>query len=62
MAWVKFTEDFDWWPSPQVTIAYKAGMTLNVTRRCAESAKAKGKAVSCASPRKALSVDGKAAS
>lgn len=61
MAWVKFTEDFDCWPSPQVTIAYKAGMTLNVTRRCAESAKAKGKAVSCASPRKALSVDGKAA-
>lgn len=60
MAWVKFTEDFDWWPSPQVTIAYKAGMTLNVTRRCAEIAKAKGKAVSCASPRKALSCDGKA--
>ncbi len=45
MTWVHFTNDFDWKPSQPVTIAYKAGSTKNVTRRCAERAIADGKAV-----------------
>lgn len=43
--WVRFTADFDWKPAPSVTIGYLAGMTQNVTRRCAERAFAKNKAV-----------------
>lgn len=38
MPWVRFTSDFDFDPRHGVTIAYKAGMVLNVTRRCAERA------------------------
>lgn len=52
MAWVRFTNDFEWWPSPQVTISYKAGSVLNVTRRCAAEAVAKGRAVRAAAPRR----------
>lgn len=50
MAWVRFTSDFEWWPSPQVTISYKAGSILNVTRRCAKEAVEKGRAVRAAAP------------
>jgi hypothetical protein len=45
MPWVRFTDNFDWRPKPQVTIAYKAGMHLLVTTPCAEQAVAAGKAV-----------------
>ncbi len=51
MPWVRFTEDFDWWPSPQVTIAYRKDTVMNVTRRCAEAAKAAEKAVGTSRPR-----------
>lgn len=43
MPWIEFTEDFDWKPKPQVTIAYRAGMALNVTTACANDAVRKGK-------------------
>lgn len=51
MPWVRFTENFDWWPSSQVTISYRKGMVKNVTRRCAEKAKAEKKAVSASRPK-----------
>ncbi|WP_336800806.1 hypothetical protein [Kaistia sp. MMO-174] len=44
---VRFLADFDWSPAERggrVTIAYKAGMTLSVTRACAAEAIAVGKA------------------
>ncbi|OAM77701.1 hypothetical protein A3840_08705 [Devosia elaeis] len=44
MPWVRFKADFDWRPRQGVTIAYKAGMHLLVTTRCAEAAIAAGKA------------------
>lgn len=46
MAWVQFTDDFDWKvPGRRVVIAYKAGSVLNVTRACAAEAKKRGAAV-----------------
>ncbi|RUM99032.1 hypothetical protein EET67_05175 [Pseudaminobacter arsenicus] len=45
MAWVRFESDMDWSPRHGVTVAYKAGMTQNVTARCATLAVAAGKAV-----------------
>lgn len=44
MPWVRFSDDF-YWIQPGFTIAYKAGMHLNVTRACAAEAIDKGKAV-----------------
>lgn len=44
MSWVKFTADFDY-RKPAFTIAYKAGMTQNVTAECATLAVAAGRAV-----------------
>ena len=41
--WVRFTADFSW-RRPAFSIDYKAGMTLNVTRDCANAAVAAGKA------------------
>lgn len=38
MPWARFVEDFNWRPSYGVTVAYKTGMVLNVTRACAEAA------------------------
>lgn len=52
MAWVRFTADYDWSPRYGVTIAYKAGMTLNVTAACATLAIAAGKAVRMRKARK----------
>lgn len=46
MARVKFISDFDYKPTRQVTIAYKAGMEITVKRECADQAVAAGKAVS----------------
>lgn len=42
--WLRFSEDYDWKPRPQVTIAYKAGGVHNVTRACAAAATAAGMA------------------
>lgn len=44
--WVRFIEDFGWRPHYGVTVAYKAGMILNVTRACAAAAGDKAVAVS----------------
>lgn len=46
MAKVLFTHDFDYKPTPQVTIGYRAGMKKTVKRECAARAVAAGKAVS----------------
>lgn len=43
MVWLAFKEDFSW-RRPAFSIDYKAGMTLNVTRDCANAAVAAGKA------------------
>ena len=45
MPWVRFTADFDWSPRYGATIAYRAGMVLNVTRRCRDGAVKANKAV-----------------
>lgn len=63
MAWVRFTADFDWKPTPRSVIAYKAGHELSVTKRCADAAVAAGKAEavptpSRAPPRPATDADG----
>lgn len=50
MAWVRFTADHNW-VQPGFTIAYKAGMHLNVTRVCADEAVEKSKAVRTAAPK-----------
>lgn len=44
MARVKFTEDFDYHPTSNVTVAYLAGMDQTVKRDCADQAIAAGKA------------------
>lgn len=41
---VRFLRHFDWRPHPRQVIAYRAGMVLTVTRRCAEQAIAAGAA------------------
>lgn len=38
MAWVHFTQDHDFNVRRGVTIAYKTGMEMNVTARCAREA------------------------
>ncbi len=53
MPWVYFTENFDWKPKPQVTIAYREGQRLLVTTPCANAAFAKGVAEKLKTPRKA---------
>ncbi|RVG06581.1 hypothetical protein CN234_21460 [Sinorhizobium meliloti] len=53
MAWVRFSANFNW-VQPGFTIAYKAGMALNVTRACADEAISKGVAVKIAAPRKEI--------
>lgn len=52
MPWVQFTADFDWKPTPQVTIAYRAGQRLLVTTPCANAAIAKSVAEKLKTPRK----------
>lgn len=44
MARVRFKQDYDYKPTPQSTIAYKAGWEGTVRRECAEEAVAAGKA------------------
>ena len=43
---VRFSADFDYKPTSQVTIGYRAGMVMTVKRSCGERAIAAGKAVS----------------
>ncbi|TWF53262.1 hypothetical protein [Neorhizobium alkalisoli] len=50
MAWVRFTEDFDFRPTRSSLIAYRAGMQLSVRRACADQAIAAGKAVTVKAP------------
>jgi hypothetical protein len=53
MAWVRFTDDFDYEPSEmngRSTIAYKSGMVLSVRRECADQAKFAGKATELPTP------------
>lgn len=60
--WVRFTADHDFSPAARggrVTIAYRAGQVLNVTRECATAAIRAGKAVTCQAPQKERQ-DGKA--
>jgi hypothetical protein len=47
MAWVRFLANFDFEPDARggrVSLAYKAGQEVNVTRECAAKAIAAGKA------------------
>lgn len=47
MPWVKFTDDFDWYPperNGRYCVAYRAGMSLLVTTPCAIAAVDAGKA------------------
>jgi hypothetical protein len=43
--WVRFTADFDYRPNAMTTIAYKAGMVLNVPRAAGDAAISADKAV-----------------
>ena len=45
MTKVRFIEDFDYKPTPSVTVAYQAGMIETVKRDCADLAIAAKKAV-----------------
>jgi hypothetical protein len=45
MTRVRFTADFDYKPTPQITVGYLAGMEETVKRDCAAQAVAAGKAV-----------------
>ena len=51
MAWLRFVDNFNW-VQPGFTIAYKAGMIQNVTRACADEARAAGKAVKAPTPKR----------
>lgn len=54
--WVRFLADFDYSPTARrgwTTIAYKAGMEVNVRRECGEAAIGQGKAVAVTAPSKA---------
>lgn len=49
---VRFVRDFDWRPRLGITIAYRAGMEMPVTRACARAACAAGAAVKPATKEK----------
>lgn len=51
MPWVRFTADFDFRPSPAVTIAYLKGQVRLVTRACSARAKEARKAEAASKPR-----------
>lgn len=52
MPWVRFVADFNWHPRHNVTIAFKAGMVLLVTGRCAVEAQLAGRAEPAQRPEK----------
>lgn len=49
---VLFSADFDWKPTTNTTIAYKAGWTGNVRRDCGDAAIAAGRATAVKTPRR----------
>lgn len=51
MPWVEFTNDFNWRPKANVIVAFKRGLKVFVTRRCAQTAIEAGKAVITVRPR-----------
>jgi hypothetical protein len=53
MPWVQFEADHDFRPAaePRVTVAYRAGMRLNVVRECADQAVSLGRARRVRAPR-----------
>ncbi len=55
MPWVNFVRDFNY-KKPSFTIAYKAGMTINVKKDCADEAIAQGRAKAMKTPRKGEAV------
>ena len=55
--WVRFTRNFDFKPSSQVTIAYRAGSAYNVTRSCADAAIKSGAAVKASKPSKTAAIE-----
>lgn len=50
MPWIRFERDFDWRPTPRVTIAHKAGKTYLVTTPCAAAAISAGAGVKVMKP------------
>lgn len=52
MAWVRFTQDYDFRVCHGVTTAYKAGMMLNVPARCAREAVELDRALRIKTPRR----------
>lgn len=61
MAWVRFTREFRFKPTPNVTTKYYEGWEGSVTHACADAAIAAGAAVAIkapASPRKKGAADG----
>lgn len=52
MPWVEFVDDFRWTPIPKVSVMYKKGMRLFVTRACAAASIGKEKAVPSTKPEK----------
>lgn len=53
--WVRFTADHDFSPAARggrVTIAYRVGQVVNVTRECGAAAILAGRAVKCTAPQK----------
>jgi hypothetical protein len=58
--WFRFDKPFDFSPAERggrVTVAYKAGMVKNVTRECAEAAKAAGAGSLTKSPKESADGD-----
>jgi hypothetical protein len=51
MPWVRFLRNFDWTPTPAVTVAFKAGSVKLVTTACARRAIATGAAEKTAKPK-----------
>ena len=50
VARIRFTDDFDWHPTPRTTIAYLSGMEVPVKRACCDAAVAAGKGVEVSTP------------
>lgn len=50
--WIEFTKRFDWKPKPAVTIVYKPGHRVSVTRRCGEEAIRLERGVAIRTPRR----------
>ena len=50
MPWVRFTADFDFKPTPQVTVAHKQDSVAMVPTECAKAAVSAGKAERTSKP------------